>query len=95
MNKYEGLYILEPDLTDDVKEGIIAKFSDMIVKAGGTVDGIEKWGNKRMAYTIKDKRDGFYVLMNFTAPAELPSEIEKLMHITEGILRCMFVRKDK
>ena len=95
MNKYECLYILAPDLAEDVREGLINKFSDMVTKAGGTVDGIDRWGNKHLAYAINFKHEGYYVLMNVTANATTPKEIESLMHITDGVMRCMFVRKDK
>lgn len=95
MNKYELLYIISSDADEKTRDAIIQKFSDMVVKNGGTVDSLEKIGMKKFAYKIDDKSEGFYVLMNFTADGNLPKEMEKQMHITEFFVRNMFVRLEK
>ena len=94
MRKYECLYIIAPDVAEDAREALITKFSDLVVKNGGTVDGIDKWGIKKLAYPIKFKKEGFYVLMNYSAEGNFPKEMEKLMNITSGILRSMSVVKE-
>jgi len=95
MNKYELLYIISSDADEKTREKIIEKFSDMVTKSGGTVDSLEKIGMKKYAYKIKNKTEGFYVLMKFTSEATLPKEMEKKMRITEHFLRNMFIRLDK
>ncbi len=93
MNKYELLYIISSDVTEEKREEIINKFSSYVVSKGGTVDGVDKWGMRKLAYPINFKNEGFYVLMNLTFnPAEVDA-MAKLMNITEGVVRQIFVRK--
>lgn len=93
MKKYECLYIIEPSIVDEAQDALIAKFADFITKNGGKVEGTTKVGLKKLAYPIKFKREGFYVLMNYEAEGNLPKEMEKLMNITDGILRSMSIAK--
>ncbi len=93
MNNYELLYIIAADVAEDKREELIKKFSSYVETKGGTVNGIDKWGMRKFAYPIDFKREGFYVLMNITlSPTEVDA-MGKLMNITEGIVRQMFVRK--
>ena len=94
MKKYECMYIIAPDVAEENREALIAKFSEYVTKNGGTVEGIEKMGIKKLAYPIKFKKEGFYVLMNYTAEGNVPKDIEKLMNITTGILRSMSIAKN-
>ncbi len=95
MNKYELLYIISSDVTEEQREELIKKFSSYVENKGGSVDGIDKWGIRKFAYPINFKTEGYYVLMNITmAPAEVDA-MAKLMNITEGIVRQLFVRKEK
>ncbi len=93
MNMYELLYIIDNSATDEAKEALVAKFSDLITNNGGTVDSVDKWGTKRLAYPINYKNDGYYVLVNFSAEPTLPLEMERVMGITEGIIRYMILKK--
>ncbi len=93
MNKYELLYIISSDVTEDKREELIKKFSSYVESKGGVVDGIDKWGMKKLAYPINFKTEGYYVLMNLTLSAEEVDAMAKLMNITEGIVRQLFVRK--
>ena len=93
MNKYEVLYIISQDVADDAREAMINNFADTVVKNGGTVDNIDKIGLKKFAYEIDGKREGFYVLMNFTADSNVPRLIEQKMSITDGFVRKMFIKK--
>lgn len=93
MNKYELLYIISSDVAEEKREELISKFSSYVESKGGTVDGIDKWGMRKLAYPINFKNEGFYVLMNITLnPAEVDA-MSKLMNITEGIVRQLFVKK--
>ena len=72
---------------------MVAKFSDMVTSAGGEVENVDKWGMKKFAYPINFKNEGYYVLMNFTADSEFPKELERVMRITDGVVRSMVVKK--
>ncbi len=93
MNKYELLYIIASDVAEEKREEIIKKFASYVENKNGTVDGIDKWGMKKFAYPIDFKNEGFYVLMNITMNPEEVDPMAKLMNITEGIVRQIFVRK--
>ncbi|MBO5215946.1 MAG: 30S ribosomal protein S6 [Clostridia bacterium] len=93
MNKYEILYILDAKLDDAEKETLIERFKGIVETAGGSVEGVDKWGVKKLAYEINFKSEGYYVLMNFTAEANVPAEIERQMRITDGVMRFIVVRK--
>ena len=94
MNKYECLYIIAQDVQEEAREAIIAKFKTMIEQKGGEIAGIDKWGMRKLAYPINYKNEGFYVLMNFSAKPEIIDEVSKLMNITDGLIRHMFVKKE-
>ena len=93
MNKYEVLYILKANLDEAVKEAQVEKYSAIVTNNGGEVESVNKWGNKRFAYEIDGKTEGYYVLMTFTANPDLPQEIERQMKISDEVVRCMIVRK--
>ena len=93
MNKYELLYIISSDLAEEQREALIKKVASMVEAKGGKVEGTDKWGMKKLAYPIKFKNEGFYVLMNVEMNPQEIDAMSKLMNITEGIIRQMFVRK--
>ena len=93
MNSYELLYIIDNDLSDEAKENLVAKISAVVTDNGGTVDGVDKWGTRKLAYPINYQSEGYYVLVNFTAPATLPSEVERVLRITDGVVRFLVVKK--
>ena len=79
--------------SDEAKENLVAKISAVVTDNGGTVDGVDKWGTRKLAYPINYKSEGYYVLVNFTAPATLPSEVERVLRITDGVVRFLVVKK--
>ena len=94
MNKYELLYIIASDVSEDKREELIKKFSSYVESKGGTVESIDKWGMRKLAYPINFKTEGFYVLINITMKPEEVEPMAKLMNITEGIVRQLFVKKE-
>ena len=86
--KYEVLYILETSLGEEGIAALVEKFKAM-VEAEGTLSNIDEWGKRRLAYEINDLTEGYYVLMNFECKPEFPAELERVMKITEGVLRCL------
>ena len=86
--KYEVLYIIDATLGEEDTAALVNKFKAM-VEAEGTLLNIDEWGKRRMAYTINDLAEGYYVLMNMEVKPEFPAELERVMKITEGVLRCL------
>ena len=86
--KYEVLYIIDPAQGEEGIAALVEKFKAM-VEAEGTVSNVDEWGKRRLAYPINDLAEGYYVLMNFESKPEFPAELERVMKITDGILRCM------
>ena len=93
MSKYELLFIIDNSLTDEKKEALIKKVSDLIEKNGGTVASVDKWGTKKYAYPINYKTEGYYVLVNFEAGINEPKAVASTLNITDGIVRQMIVAK--
>jgi len=91
MRKYECLYIIASNVEEATRLELISKFQKM----AGTGTTVEKWGLKKFATPIDYRNEGFYVLMNFSADNELVAKMSKLMNITEGVVRYMFVVKDE
>ena len=86
--KYDVLYILETALGEEGIAALVEKFKAM-VEAEGTLLNIDEWGKRRLAYPINDLTEGYYVLMNMETKPEFPAELERVMKITEGVLRCL------
>ena len=92
MNKYEVVYIIDPAVEDEARKALIAKFNDLITGNGGSVDKVEEWGKKRLAYAIDYKTEGYYVMVNFQAEAELPKELERNLQISDSVIRYQVIR---
>ena len=93
MNKYELMFIVSSDVAEEKREELIAKQKAYIEARKGSVESVDKIGMKKLAYPINFKSEGFYVLMNITFSATEVDAMSKLMNITDGIVRHMFVRK--
>ena len=92
--KYEVLYIIDPAVGEEGIAALVEKFK-AIVEAEGTLTGIEEWGKRRLAYPINDLMEGYYVLMTCECKPELPAELDRVLKITEGIMRSMIICKDE
>lgn len=92
MNKYQLLFIIENEAADDVKVGLVDKFSNLIAELGGSVSKVDKWGAKKYAYPINFKTEGYYVLIEFEADGNAPAEIDRQMRINEHIVRQLITR---
>lgn len=95
MNKYELLYIMDNDLTQEQKQAVMDKISTIITSNEGSVDkvDVDKWGTRKLAYPINFKTEGYYVLVEFTAPAQVPAMVERQIRIMDETYRCMIIRK--
>ena len=93
MNRYEMIYIIDADLEETARKELIEKVSALITANGGEIEKVdETWGKRRLAYAIDYKTEGWYVLVNFNAPAELPRELERNLQINENVLRYLVVK---
>lgn len=90
---YETLMVLSTKLDEDATKALVEKFTSLIA-ANGTVDSVDEWGKRRLAYEIEKQTEGYYVLVNFTSEPELPKELDRVYHITDGVLRTMIIRKE-
>ena len=91
---YEVVYIRDPALGEEAIAAMIEKFK-ALVETQGTVAAIDDWGKRRLAYPINDLNEGHYVLMTFTSAPELPAELDRVLKITEGVIRSMIICKDE
>lgn len=92
--RYETMFIVDPSLGDEGIEAVVNKFSDLIA-ANGTVEKVEKWGTRQLAYAIDKKADGYYTLITFTSEPGFTPELERIFNITDGVMRSIVVRLDK
>lgn len=88
--KYELMYIIDADVGEEQIAAIIEKFKALI-EANGTVDEQEEMGKRRLAYLINDKPEGYYVLVRFTSAPDFPAELDRVLKITDGIMRSLIV----
>ena len=98
MNKYEMLVIFSASLSDEQKDAIVDKYTKLMEKDGGKVESVNKanpWGVRKLAYPIKYKNEGYYVLYNFESTADVAHNVVSLMRIDENVLRQMCLRKDR
>jgi small subunit ribosomal protein S6 len=95
MRKYECTYILDPGLAEEQQEPIIDRFKNLIGENGGTVDAVDKWERRRLAYEVKGRREGVYVVMNFSGEPSTEAELGRVMGISDDILRHLIVRTDQ
>ena len=86
--KYEVLYVLNPNLTEGETQAIVEKFKTLI-EQNGTVDEMEEWGKRKLAYEINYLTEGYYVLVKFTSGPELPAELDRILGITDGVIRSL------
>ena len=91
-NKYEVALVLSVANGDDAVNALKEKFNDLIAK-NGTVENVDEWGKRRLAYPINDETEGYYVFTTMTSEPSLPAELERIAGITEGVLRIMVIRK--
>lgn len=90
--RYEGFFILDPDLSEEAVSKVQAQVADQIVKLGGTVERQQPWGKRRLAYRVRRRRDGFYVLILFAAGPAAIAALDQWCALHESILRRLIVR---
>ncbi|PKM74136.1 MAG: 30S ribosomal protein S6 [Firmicutes bacterium HGW-Firmicutes-16] len=86
--KYELMYIINPTLGEEDTAAIVEKFK-ALVEQHGTVDEMELIGKRRLAYEINDLTDGYYVLVKFSSTPDLPAELDRILGISDGVIRSL------
>ncbi len=92
---YESIIIINATLEDAQIEAEIEKIKDFILKNGGEMRALEKWGRRRLAYAIKKKNNGFYVLYEFKAPGDIVAKLERQYLLNENVIRFMTIELNK
>ena len=95
MRVYEELFIVKPDTPEEEVDAYIGQIKDLITTGKGTVDKADKWGVRKLAYRVQKYNEGLYVLIQFTAPAELVKEVERRMRVTDTVIKFITVRIDE
>ncbi len=91
-NKYEATLVFSVANGEEALNALKEKFNDLIAK-NGTVENVDEWGKRRLAYLINDEAEGYYVFTTFTSEGNFPAELERIAGITDGVLRVMVIRK--
>ena len=91
---YEVLFVVDLTPGEEAVKALVEKFTSMIA-ANGTISEVNEWGKRRLAYPINDMEEGYYVLLTFKSESEFPAELERVMGITDGILRYMVIRLEE
>ena len=91
VNAYEALFIVDMSEGEAAVKTLVEKFKALIAE-NAEITGVNEWGKRHLAYEINDKKEGYYVLVNFSAPTDFPAELERVFGITEGIMRYMVTR---
>ena len=87
---YELLYIINSELSEEDTAALVEKFQKLIGEYGSVTE-TNLWGKRKLAYLINDKPEGYYVLEKFTATPDCPAELDRVLGITEGIMRSMII----
>lgn len=91
---YEAVYIINPAAGAEGIAALVEKFK-ALVEANGTLGELDEWGKRRLAYPINDLLEGHYVFMSFSADAAFPAELDRILKITDGVIRSLIICKDE
>ena len=91
---YEVVFILNPNLSEEDTAALVTKFKSL-VEQNGTLAEVDEWGKRHLAYPINDLTEGYYVLMTFESKPEFPRELDRILRITDGVMRSLIVCKDE
>ncbi len=94
-HKYELMVILDPEIDERTVAPSLDKFLGVIRNAGGTIDNVDIWGRRRLAYEIKKKSEGIYAVVNLTSTAEAAKELDRQLSLSEAVLRTKVLRAEE
>jgi len=93
INTYEAVIVLSLKLGEEAVVDTVKKFKALIEKHG-TVESVDEWGKRRLAYPINKETDAYYVLFAFKSEPEFPAELDRITKITDGVIRSMIIKKE-
>ena len=94
MRDYELMVVLDPNLDDAAIDALNTRIQNLVTQRGGTIENVDVWGRKRLAYPIGRFRDGVYILSRFQLPPNAAAEIERALKLTESVMRHLLVRAE-
>jgi len=94
LNKYESIFIINTEVGEETIKALVEKIKGLL-ETSAQLESIDEWGIKKLAYTIDDWTEGYYVLVNFAAEPSFPHELERIYKITDGIIKYMIIKKEK
>lgn len=92
MHQYETMYILKSDLEAEQTSTLVSKYQSLVTEHGGEISKLEEMGKRRLAYEINHSREGYYVLMEYSADTDFTRELERQMRIDDNVVRFLTVR---
>lgn len=92
-NAYETVFILSATQGEDGIVALVQKFKELI-EANGTIESVDEWGKRRLAYPINKEVEGYYTLINFTSSPAFTAELDRIYKITDGVLRSLIIKKE-
>ncbi len=93
-HKYELMFIADPELDERGLKKLTEQYLELVTKEGGSVEGTDYWGRRKLAYEINGKNEGNYVVVNYTAEPALSDELDRVLNLNESVVRTKILRKD-
>lgn len=94
VRNYEAMYIMKPDLEEEERERIQGRIKNVITDNDGEINEVDEWGNRNLAYEVKDYTSGYYMVIDFNSGPELFNELEHNFKIIGDVIRHLIVRKE-
>jgi small subunit ribosomal protein S6 len=94
MRPYELMVIIDPEVEERTVEPSLQKFLNVITTDGGTIEKVDIWGRRRLAYEIQKKTEGIYAVVNFTAEPATAKELDRQLSLNETIMRTKIIRPE-
>ena len=92
VGNYEAMLVFSVKESEDAAKALVEKFKALVEK-NGTVESVEEWGKRKLAYAIDYETEGYYALFNFSSEPEFPAELSRVLNITDGVLRSLIIKK--
>ena len=92
VGNYEAMLVFSVKESEEAAKALVEKFKALVEK-NGTVESVEEWGKRKLAYAINYETEGYYALYNFSSEPEFPAELDRVLNITDGVLRSLIIKK--
>ncbi|MGI6036372.1 MAG: 30S ribosomal protein S6 [Limnochordia bacterium] len=96
MRPYEIMLVLDPELDqEEAMEALLQRLQGVVTDGGGEITKMDPWGKRRLAYEVRGNTEGYYVVMNFRSESSVAQELERVVKLTDGVIRHLLVRLDE